>query len=202
MRVVAVLGIVCLVLATGVSAMAGVLLEPTNAPDWVVSEWLNGDPGRLADQKGKVVLIDFFQLWCPGCNSFSIPLFEKWEEKYADRDDVVIFSIHTVFEGHELQTPDHLRNFVKEKRIEHPVGIDTYVTKDAEVPVTMDLYKTGGTPHIVIIDRHGKLRFSHFGRFDPGPVEAFIDRILTDRDGKTGWPSTRPSSKSKRGRKR
>jgi thiol-disulfide isomerase/thioredoxin len=160
---------------------AGVVLDPQPAPEWKVSEWLNRDPGTLAGLRGKTVLIHFFQLWCPGCNEFSIPLFKSWEEQFGTRDDVAIVSIHTVFEGHDVQTPAALRAFVAEKGITYPVGLDAYPTPGAPVPVTMERFDTGGTPHVVIVDRDGLLRFSHFGRFDPEPVERFITRLLEER---------------------
>ena len=122
-------------------------------------------------------------MWCPGCNEFSIPLFRRWEEIYGGRDDVVVVSMHTVFEGHDVQTPRALRRFVADHGIEHPVGIDNYRPDDREVPETMKRFRTGGTPHVVIVDREGKIRFSHFGVFDAAPVEAFIERLLKEKPG-------------------
>jgi thiol-disulfide isomerase/thioredoxin len=155
----------------------GVLLEPKKAPEWRVQEWINSDPGNVASLRGKVVLINFFQLWCPACNDFSIPLFKEWEEKFGDNEELVIVSIHTVFEGHDEQTPAKLRAFVREKGITHPVGVDAYM-KNNPVPQTMELYETGGTPHVAIIDKTGDLVFSHFGRFDPAPIDRFVTRLL------------------------
>jgi hypothetical protein len=86
------------------------------APEWVVSEWLNTAGFTLEDMRGKVVVIDFFQLWCPGCNKFSIPLMEKWGQKYRGRNDIQLIGIHTVFEGHSHQTPNRLRQYIKEKK--------------------------------------------------------------------------------------
>jgi thiol-disulfide isomerase/thioredoxin len=162
------------------AAQAGVLLSPTSAEEWEVSEWINADPGPLANYRGKVVFINFFQLWCPGSNSFSIPLFQKWEEEYDDRDDVVFISIHSVFESHKLQTPEQLRQFVEARGIKHPVGVDKYAKPGDEVPVTMNRYETGGSPHVVIVDQEGRVRFSHFGRFEVEPVEAFIQRLFNE----------------------
>ena len=162
-------------------ASAGVVLDPKPAPLWKVSEWLNSDPVGLPAQRGKVVLIHFFQLWCPGCNEFSIPLFQRWDERFGSRDDVNIVSIHTVFEGHDIQTADMLRAFIVDKGIRHPVGIDAYPSAGAEIPITMDRFETGGTPHVVIIDKKGLLRFTHFGHFDPDPVEGYIERILSEK---------------------
>ena len=78
--------LLCLALATALPA--GVLLVPEPAPEWKVSQWINDDPGTLADNRGKVVLIHFFQLWCPGCHEFSIPLFHQF-------NNLRIFSANT-----------------------------------------------------------------------------------------------------------
>ncbi len=159
---------------------AGVVLEPKAAPEWRVSEWINGDPGTLAAQRGKVVLIEFMQLWCPGCNEFSIPLFKEWQETYGSRDDVLVLSIHTVFEGHDVQGPERLREFVAEQGITHPVGIDAYRVPGDEIPITMDRYETGGTPHVAIVDKEGQLVFTHFGSFESEKIERLIDRLLVE----------------------
>ncbi|MDH3627744.1 MAG: TlpA family protein disulfide reductase [Acidobacteriota bacterium] len=159
---------------------AGVVMEPTNPPDWHISEWINGDPGPLRQQRDKVVIIEFFQMWCPACNQFSLPLMQRWEEKYGRRSDVLLVSIHTVFEGHDVQTPERLKAFVQEKGIRRPVGIDGYEIIDPEMPVTMKRFKTQGTPQIVIIGKDGKRVFDHFGIFNARSIEGFIDRLLRD----------------------
>lgn len=169
-----------LLLGTDSPGVGGVLPEPRPAPDWVVSEWINGNPGALGQHRGKVVVIHFFQLWCPACNQFSLPVFQRWQERYGPRGDILIVGIHTVFEGHEHQTPEHLRQFVKQKGIRYPVGIDAFDTQQPAIPVTMLRFDTGGTPHIAIVDKAGQLRFSHFGRFEPAAVEFFIDRLLKE----------------------
>jgi thiol-disulfide isomerase/thioredoxin len=190
-------------LFAGISGIrAGALLEPIEAPQWKVSEWINGNPGRLADLRGKVVLINFFQMWCPGSNEFSLPLFEEWARQYGDRDDVVVVSIHTVFEEHDRQTPEQLRRFVREMGITHPVGIDAYDPADPVVPITMKRYQTGGTPHVAIVDKEGMLRFSHFGRFERAPVEHFIDRLLEEEKQLNIKSTPREKPKPKRGSRR
>lgn len=149
----------------------------TKAPELYVSEWINKDPGMLRDMRGKVVVIDFFQMWCPGCNSFSIPLISRWEERYKGQNDIIFLSIHTVFEGHQYQTPDALKDFVKRNGISHPVGIDAYGA-GSSLPITMRKYRTGGTPCITIIDKDGNIRFQKLGGFNPEPVERLIDQLL------------------------
>ena len=146
------------------------------ASQWVVSEWVNSEPISLAQLKGKVVVIDFFQLWCPGCNRFSIPLMLQWEKKYKNAADVQLVGIHTVFEGHDYQTAERLRAYVKEKGIHHPVGIDAHVS-DTRLPETMIRYQTKGTPEMAIVDKQGVIRFQKFGSFDIGEAESLIAEL-------------------------
>ncbi|MCR4289971.1 MAG: TlpA family protein disulfide reductase [Candidatus Scalindua sp.] len=155
--------------------------EPSEniAPEWVISEWINSEGFTLSDMRGKVVIIDFFQLWCPGCNKFSVPLMEKWEQQYGGRKDIQLVGIHTVFEGHSQQTPKRLRQYVKEKNITYPVGVDDQVANQ-RLPETMIRYHTRGTPEMAIIDKKGNIRFQHFGRFNPGVAEKFIDTLLKE----------------------
>jgi len=149
------------------------------APEWVISEWINSEGLTLSDMRGKVVIIDFFQLWCPGCNKFSGPLMEKWKQKYGDRKDIQLVAIHTVFEGHSQQTPKKLRQYVKEKSITYPVGVDDQVSGQ-RLPETMIRYNTRGTPEMAIIDKKGRIRFQHFGSFNPDVVEKLIDTLLKE----------------------
>ncbi len=152
------------------------------APALEIAEWINGDGVTLKSLRGKVVIIEFFQLWCPGCNNFSIPLMEKWAGDFSDeiRNGALFqLSIHTVFEGHDFQNPDKLRTFVRKKGMDHLVGIDRHVGDD-EVPVTMRRYRTLGTPAMAILDKSGVIRFQKFGGFDIDHAENLIRKLLQE----------------------
>ncbi len=152
------------------------------APDWLISEWINSPGVTLSELKGKVVIIEFFQLWCPGCNKFTIPLMKQWDRTFRNQiesDELKILSIHTVFEGHDYQTPERLKSFVKEKGIHHLVGIDVH-KKGKYIPETMKRYKTRGTPEVAIIDKNGYIRFQIFGGFDPAIAENLIRRLINE----------------------
>ncbi|MEN8177681.1 MAG: TlpA disulfide reductase family protein [Pseudomonadota bacterium] len=153
------------------------------APEWDISEWINGEGNSLAELRGKVVVVDFFQLWCPGCNSFSIPLMSAWEEKYrteVESGRLIFLSIHSVFEGHEFQNPKRLRLYLKQKGIRHLVGVDRH-QEGEEIPETMQRYRTRGTPEMAIIDQQGQIRFQRFGRFDPAEGESLIENLLEEK---------------------
>lgn len=153
------------------------------APKWEIEEWVVGPPTSLEKLRGKVIVVDFFQLWCPGCNSFSIPLVERWEKKYAKEKaegKIAFVSIHTVFEGHSYQNNAKLLEFVKKKNMNHPVGVDAR-KKGARIPITMDRYNTYGTPEMAIIDKNGDIRFQKFGGFETGQVEKFIEFLMKEQ---------------------
>ena len=156
--------------------------EQKIAPEWDVSEWINGNGTTLADLKGSVVVVEFFQLWCPGCNRFSIPLMERWHQVFAediDSERLVMVSIHTVFEGHEHQNPARLKAFLEEKGITHLVGIDRHKDGD-EIPETMKRYNTRGTPEMAFIDKQGRLKFQHFGGFNVDRAEQYLRQLLDE----------------------
>ncbi len=159
----------------GLAAAAAIPTTPLRAlpvgapaPEWDIAEWINSPPVRLQDMRGQVVVIDFFQLWCPACNSFSIPTTLQWEKDFAQdiaEDRMKIVSIHTVFEGHEHQNVRRLRKFVEKTGFGHPVGNDRHDIDD-RLPNTMILYGTRGTPEVAIIDKEGRIAYQRIGFFD------------------------------------
>ena len=147
---------------------------------WDISEWINGNAGNVDTLRGKVIVIDFFQLWCPGCNKFSGPLLSYWQKRFAEdiaAGRLVLVKIHTVFEGHSYQSVSRLKQYIKEKNITLPVGVDRHLD-GRRVPVTMDRYRTSGTPEMVFIDTEGVIRFQKFGYFEPAKGEALILELM------------------------
>jgi thiol-disulfide isomerase/thioredoxin len=54
-----------------------------------IKGWKNGGPVRLADLRGKVVLLDFWGYWCGPCVG-SMPKLMELHDKYKDRGLVVV----------------------------------------------------------------------------------------------------------------
>ncbi len=55
--------------------------------------WLNSTPVRLADVRGKVVLLDFFEYSCVNCIR-TFPYLDEWRKRYAN-DGLVVVGVHT-----------------------------------------------------------------------------------------------------------
>ncbi|WP_110204971.1 TlpA family protein disulfide reductase [Nocardioides daejeonensis] len=144
------------------------------APELEVSEWI-GTPQSLADLRGEVVLVETFQMLCPGCISHGLPMAKRVYETFRD---VRVLGLHTVFEHHEVMGPAALRVFLSEYRIPFPVGVDR---NDGEVvPVTMRTYGLQGTPSTLLIDRAGRLRLSAFGAVDDLLLGARLGMLLAE----------------------
>jgi peroxiredoxin len=149
------------------------------APDLDVGEWLNTQrPLQLADFRGRVVVLEAFQMLCPGCVQHSVPQAQRVARLFRP-SDVQVIGLHTVFEHHEAQgSRAALAAFLHENRVEFPVGIDR---QSGRLPATMAAYEMQGTPTIVLIDAQGRRRAQHFGPVDDLQLGTEIGRLLQER---------------------
>ena len=114
---------------------------PMTTPDWMVAEWLNSDrPLTLSDFQGRIVVLEAFQMLCPGCVAHGLPLLQQVQATF-DPADVAVLGLHTVFEHHEAQgSRAALAAFLHEYRIHFPVGIDAQ-RSGSRLPATMADYE-------------------------------------------------------------
>jgi hypothetical protein len=154
------------------------------APELQVAAWLNtARPLSLAQLRGKVVAIYAFQMLCPGCVSHGIPQAKTIRTTFPEQD-VAVIGLHSVFEHHDVMTQAALEAFVHEYRIDFPVAIDQ-PSANGPIPLTMEEYQLRGTPTLLLIDRQGRLRASHFGRADDMKVGALIGQLLAEAEPQT-----------------
>ncbi|MFC1758562.1 redoxin domain-containing protein [Planctomycetota bacterium] len=69
------------------------LAAGTAAPQWSIAEWTDGRQRKLTDYHGKVVVLDFWGVWCTPC-IHAIPAMKELHDRYKE-DDVVFLGIHT-----------------------------------------------------------------------------------------------------------
>lgn len=135
----------------------------TPGPELQTVHWCNSDrPLTLAGLRGRVVLIEAFQMLCPACVSQGLPQAQRVSQLF-DPQDICVLGLHTVFEHHTAQgTREALEAFLHEYRITFPVGIDAPATSGV-LPETMAAYGMRGTPTTLLIDHRGRLRKHAFG---------------------------------------
>lgn len=151
---------------------------PQPAPSWQVSQWFNAPDGFcLESLRGRVVVLEAFQMLCPGCVSHGLPQAQRVCTAFSG-EQVAVVGLHTVFEHHRAMTPTALEAFLHEYRIGFPVGVD--VPGDGPIPRTMQAYAMQGTPTLVLIDANGMLRDQYFGQVSDLVLGARIATLLAE----------------------
>ncbi len=143
-----------------------------SAPELEISEWLRGQATSLQKLRGKVVLLDFFQIICPGCHR-AHPHIVQMQEKYG-KDGLQVIGIAVAFELQHIQKREDIRDFVERTEFNYPVGIDKNFTK------TFRAYKARGTPYAAIIDQADNLKYLDF--YNPIKVESIICKLVFKND--------------------
>ncbi len=162
-----------------INAPSPLLGQP--APEFQVEAWVRGPAVSMAALKGRVVAIDFFQLWCPMCNAFTGPLFVHWQNQRFKQPvsdgRLALVGVHTVFEGFDYQSKERLANYIVEKEKNYPVGHDLK-RPESFVPQTMKAWGNLATPTVALVDKQGLVRFHKAGLFDHRQVADMIDDLL------------------------
>ncbi len=78
------------------------------APNFGVSEWVQGAPTNFEQEKDHIVLLEVFQVNCPGCFMNAIPEAIDIYNKYKD-DGVRVLGLATAFEDFDKNTLDNLK---------------------------------------------------------------------------------------------
>jgi peroxiredoxin len=125
----------------------------------------NGEPVRLSDYKGRVVLLNFWATWCHGCKT-EIPWFIDFQMEYKTRGLAVI-GVSMDVEGWKTVKP-----FIRMKKMNYPVviGNDDLAKQ----------YGLGSMPMTLLIDRNGKIADSHSGVVDKIATEKEIRMLLRE----------------------
>jgi thiol-disulfide isomerase/thioredoxin len=80
-------------------------------PNLQVSKWVQGKPTNIDSEKGNVVLVEVFQVNCPGCFLYGIPEAIDIYKKHKDRGLTVI-GMATAFEDYDKNTIENLEKLV------------------------------------------------------------------------------------------
>lgn len=124
---------------------------------------LDGTSWSLEDQRGKVILIDFWASWCGPCIQ-AMPHLRKIHTKYGDREDFVMIGVSVDdYRGNLLRSIDK-HDVTWEQLFEEGMGWENSVAR---------LYEVDGIPHVLIVDQEGVIR-----AYDPAGRQ--IDRALEE----------------------
>src|SRR5262245_58043145 len=132
--------------------------------------WLNTQPLKLENLRGKVVLIDFWTFTCINWRR-TLPYVRAWEAKYKDQGLVVI-GVHTPEFSFEYKS-DNVTTSIKQMNIGYPVALDNKYE-------IWRSFNNNYWPALYLIDAKGTIRYQKFGEGDYAETEMQIQELLKD----------------------
>lgn len=88
----------------------------TQAPNIKISEWVQGIPTNIDKLRGKVIVLEVFQVNCPGCFLYGLPQSISLYERFKN-DDVKVIGLATAFEDYDKNTLDNLKSLLTEGKV-------------------------------------------------------------------------------------
>ena len=142
------------------------------APNFIgIDRWINSEPLKIEQLKGKVVLVDFWTYTCINCIR-TLPYLKEWDKKYRD-EGLVIVGVHTPEFEFEKKYENVLKA-VNDYEIKYPVAQDNnYATWSA--------FQNRYWPHEFLIDIDGYIRHDHIGEGNYEETEKTIQELLKER---------------------
>ncbi len=137
----------CASFAVVASTASPALAPAIAAPDFTLTA-MGGQKMHLKDQRGRVVMVNFWATWCGPCRQ-EMPQLNRLFEKYRSSGFVLL----GVNVDDDTSTA---REVASKLGVTFPVLLDTDKT-------VSKLYELSTMPSTVIIDRDGKVRYMHRG---------------------------------------
>jgi len=119
-------------------------VEAVPAPDFSIQD-LQGNTLKLADFKGKVLVINFWATWCPPCRKEIPDFIEAYKELKGQGLEILGVSVDDT-------TAPALLEWTRKNGLNYPVALAT--------PEIVTAYEPGDfIPATIIVDRKGLIRF-------------------------------------------
>ena len=140
------------------------------APALAEGTWINSSSLTLKELRGSVVLVDFWTFGCYNCRN-TLPALKRFDELYS-KQGLTIVGVHAPETDYEKDL-DSVRRQVVSLGIRYPVVTDNgYETWRA--------YNVEAWPTVVILDRQGRIRYTHIGEGQYEEQETIIKKLLAE----------------------
>ncbi len=125
----------------------------------------DGKPVKLADYRGKAILLNFWATWCPPCRE-EMPAMERLFQRYKDKGLIVLA---VSVDSDIVVVPP----FVKQNKLTFPIGHDPKMA-------LAERYGVRALPSSFFINRQGNLSALAIGprAWDTKPAYAVVESLL------------------------
>jgi thiol-disulfide isomerase/thioredoxin len=142
--------------------------------------WINGPPLTMAELRGKVVMIDFWEYTCINCIR-TFPENKKLWDRYRN-DGFVLIGVDDA-EFASAAPVEHVREAVKRFQLPYPVVVDYHYQ-------IWNAYKNTVWPNIFLIDANGYIRYNRAGEGDDSEIESAIQGLLKEAHPGLEFPAS------------
>lgn len=132
--------------------------------------WINSAPLGVPQLRGKVVLVEFWTFGCWNCRNVE-PHVKQWHAAYADQG-LLILAVHSPEFPHEAKL-DNVRKYVRDNGIRYAVPVDNDF-------VTWKRYGNRAWPALYLVDKAGRIRYTHVGEGAYAETERAIRQLLAE----------------------
>lgn len=140
-------------------------VEANRPADDFTMTLFDGSTFTLSEQKGKVVVINFWASWCGPCKD-EMPAIESIAE--VSPDDVVFVGV-----GAKSDKDDEARAFAETYGVTYAIGRDTEGGNDLKGAIEQ-AYGIPGYPSTIIIDANGNISTIRIGPVTSDELQAYI----------------------------
>ena len=140
------------------------------APELANGEWINSEPLTIKNLRGRVVLVEFWTFGCYNCRN-TLPAVKSWDARYREKG-LTIVGVHSP-EFDDERKLENVRSEVASLEIRYPVVTDNdYATWRA--------YDVAAWPTIFVLDKSGRVRWTHVGEGAYDETERVIEKLLAE----------------------
>ncbi len=125
-----------------------------------------GSEVRLAEWRGRPLVVNFWATWCPPCVG-EMPELSEMQLDYADRGLQIL--------GIGVDSDANIRQFAEKMPMSYPL----LVAGAGGTELTRRFgNQSGALPFTAVVDREGRIRHRILGRFDNADLRAAISATL------------------------
>ena len=165
--------------SNGYSSVAGIDYPPlaSGLAD-AEFELLDGSKFKVSNERGKVVLLNIWGIWCGPCRA-EMPQLVKLQDQYREKG-LEIVGLNIGDEDGGVESVDAIKKFVEKQGLNYTIAraLDQTGTK-----AFYEVTKKSVVPQSVLVDRKGRLRgvFSGFGGNVSQSLEDTIAKVVGEQ---------------------